>query len=148
MNIGENIKRFRKEKGLTQKELGERLNMTQSAIGQFENNTTSPKLETVEKIASALGTTAFALMGAEYFDLKNLHLAEEAAELERFTDFLKSIGYSVEFVPKGEEGETYAAELVKDGSLTEYTEEEFKQFRGEIIKSVDYQVWQKSQGKK
>ena len=50
MTIGENIKRIRKERGLTQKELGELLDMTQSAIGQFENDKTSPKTDTIEKI--------------------------------------------------------------------------------------------------
>lgn len=54
MTIGENVKKIRKEKGLTQKELGERLGITQSAIGQFENDKTSPTITTISKIANAL----------------------------------------------------------------------------------------------
>ncbi|MFP3154453.1 helix-turn-helix transcriptional regulator [Lachnospiraceae bacterium ZAX-1] len=45
---------MRKEKGLTQRELGERLNMTQSAIGQFENGKTGPSLKTIIKFAATL----------------------------------------------------------------------------------------------
>lgn len=70
MTIGENIKRIRKERGLSQKELGERLHMTQSAIWQFESDKTSPKSETIKKIANALGVTPFELVGPEWADIQ------------------------------------------------------------------------------
>ncbi|MBQ8188542.1 MAG: helix-turn-helix domain-containing protein [Lachnospiraceae bacterium] len=54
MNIGENIKRIRKEKGMTQKELGGRLGISQAAVGQFENNCSNLKIDTIKKIADAL----------------------------------------------------------------------------------------------
>ena len=54
MGIGRNIKNARKRKGLSQKQLGELLHVSQAAIGQFENEKSTPKLETVEKIATAL----------------------------------------------------------------------------------------------
>lgn len=54
MNVGENIKKIRKEKGLTQKELGIRLGVSQAAIGQFENTESNLKMETIKKIAEAL----------------------------------------------------------------------------------------------
>ncbi len=66
MDIGENIKLWRKKKGLTQAELGRKLGITQSAIGQFEKGKSSIKIETIEKIAEALEISADALlMGAE-----------------------------------------------------------------------------------
>lgn len=56
MTVGENIKRIRKEKGITQKELGERLGgISQQQIGQWENGDKNPKFETIMKLASALG---------------------------------------------------------------------------------------------
>lgn len=54
MSIGQNIKRIRKEKGLTQKELGALLGISQAAIGQFENDHSNLQLETIKKIANAL----------------------------------------------------------------------------------------------
>lgn len=54
MSIGQNIKNARKNKGLSQKQLGELLGVSQAAIGQFENEKSTPKLETLEKIAAAL----------------------------------------------------------------------------------------------
>lgn len=43
MSIGNNIRKMRKKAGLTQKELGERLGISQAAIGQFENDSSNPK---------------------------------------------------------------------------------------------------------
>lgn len=57
MNVGENIKKIRKEKGITQKQLGERLGVSQAAIVQFENSNSNLKLETIKKIANALGVS-------------------------------------------------------------------------------------------
>ena len=38
MPIGENIKKYRKRKGLTQKELGAALGLAEITIRQYENN--------------------------------------------------------------------------------------------------------------
>lgn len=54
MTIGEKIKEYRIICGLTQKELGKRLGVTQATVGQYETNTNPPKIETLEKIAKAL----------------------------------------------------------------------------------------------
>ena len=58
MSIGNNIRKMRKKAGLTQKELGERLGISQAAIGQFENDSSNPKTETIIKLASALNISA------------------------------------------------------------------------------------------
>ena len=89
MTVGENIRRIRKEKGLTQKQLGERLNMTQSAIGQFENDKTSPKIETVEKIASALGVNIVEIM--EQFTIEQYKTTSEYQKLEKLVQAQEGI---------------------------------------------------------
>ncbi|NBK00664.1 XRE family transcriptional regulator [bacterium 1xD8-48] len=61
MTAGENIKRIRKEKGLTQKQLGELCGMNEVQIRRYELGGANPKFETVAKIAKALGTTPFVL---------------------------------------------------------------------------------------
>ena len=43
-------------KGLTQKELAEKVGTKQSAISRFESGTYNPTLSFLEKVASALGT--------------------------------------------------------------------------------------------
>ena len=64
LTVNENIKRIRKERGLTQKRLGEICGIAEPNIRKYENGKQNPKLETVEKIASALGVSAFELMGS------------------------------------------------------------------------------------
>ena len=54
MKIGENIRHARQKAGLTQKELGEKLGISQAAVGQFESDKANPKIETLQKIAAAL----------------------------------------------------------------------------------------------
>lgn len=54
MTVGENIKRIRKEKGLTQKKLGELCGINEVQIRQYESGKANPKIETIDKIASAL----------------------------------------------------------------------------------------------
>lgn len=60
MTIGENIKRIRKEKNMTQRELGESLGgISQQQIGQWETGKANPKFETIIKIAYALDVDFF-----------------------------------------------------------------------------------------
>ncbi len=54
MNIGEQIRKYRKEAGLSQKELGQKLGVSQQHIAQYESGKRIPKLETINKIAGAL----------------------------------------------------------------------------------------------
>lgn len=69
MGIGENIKRIRTQKKMTQKELGENLGgITQQQIGQWENGNKKPKIETIQKIAAALEVSLSDIMGKEEFD--------------------------------------------------------------------------------
>ena len=50
------IKTARLKAGLTQKELGERMGTSESAISKLEKRKTTPNLQTLERIAKALGT--------------------------------------------------------------------------------------------
>lgn len=59
MTLGEKIKFYRKQKNITQRELGEKINATQQQIGQYEKGLRQPKLESIEKIANALGINAW-----------------------------------------------------------------------------------------
>ncbi len=54
MDIGKKIKQLRKEKKITQSELGKRMGISQQQIAQYENGKLNPKLETLHRIADAL----------------------------------------------------------------------------------------------
>lgn len=55
MNIGENLRSFRKAVGLTQEELAKRAGVATITIRQYETNKRSPNTKTISKIANALG---------------------------------------------------------------------------------------------
>ncbi len=55
MTVGENIKSLRKERKLTQKRVGEICGIDEANIRKYESGKQNPKLETLKKIASALG---------------------------------------------------------------------------------------------
>lgn len=62
MELGTKIKRLRLQCGLTQEELADRCELTKGYISQLENELTSPSIQTLLDVLSALGTTA-----AEFF---------------------------------------------------------------------------------
>lgn len=65
MTIGERIKQARKNAGLTQKKLGEKLGISYQTVAQWENNLRHPKLETLQKIAGALNISVEDLFGVD-----------------------------------------------------------------------------------
>ena len=62
MELGNNIKKFRKTKGLTQKELANLIGLTASTITKYENNSLEPNMNTLQNIANALDTTVISLL--------------------------------------------------------------------------------------
>ena len=73
MTTGELIRGARKKKGLTQRELGELLGMSDVGVAQWEKGLRNPRLETRQRIAKALDIDVTALMSdsekEDYFDL-------------------------------------------------------------------------------
>lgn len=61
MPTGTKIKEIRKQKGLTQKQLGDLCGIADSNIRKYENGKQNPKIETLQKIADALGCDIFDL---------------------------------------------------------------------------------------
>lgn len=59
--IGIEIKNVRLAVGITQAELARRLGVTPQAISQYERGEKKPKIETIKKIADALGVSWFHL---------------------------------------------------------------------------------------
>ena len=55
MDIGTEIKIARTRKGLTQKQLGEKIHLSAVTIGKIENNQTDPTIGNILRIAEALG---------------------------------------------------------------------------------------------
>ena len=65
MNIGQNIANFRKEKHITQEQLGEAVGVTNRTVSKWESGVSSPGVDLIPSIASALGITLDQLFGIE-----------------------------------------------------------------------------------
>lgn len=55
LKVGVVIKDLRQKSGITQDELARRIHTTKSAVSRLENRTGGARLETLEKVAHALG---------------------------------------------------------------------------------------------
>lgn len=65
MDIGKNIARFRRAKGLTQEELGRILGVTNQAVSKWEGGVSMPDISLLPEITKALGVTFEMLYGIE-----------------------------------------------------------------------------------
>ncbi len=66
MSIGQNIKKFRKEKGYTQRELAELVGVSVQAISKWETDTGAPDISLIVPLASALEISTDALFSYEF----------------------------------------------------------------------------------
>lgn len=63
--VGNNIAKFRKLRGLTQAQLAVALNVTQSAVSQWETNKTLPDVQQLFAVAKYFGVSTEELQGIE-----------------------------------------------------------------------------------
>ncbi|MGM9574437.1 MAG: helix-turn-helix domain-containing protein [Oscillospiraceae bacterium] len=63
--LGMMIASLRKEKGMTQLELAEKLGVTDKAVSKWERDLSCPDVNTLPKLASVLGVTVDALVQAK-----------------------------------------------------------------------------------
>ena len=105
MSIGDNIKNYRNNLNFTQKQLSEKSGVSESAIKYYESNRRNAKIETLTKIAEALGVDVSVLLqGYDYRDLTNLSEEDEDIYLnflapeEHYKEYVKTFkefGYRV-----------------------------------------------------
>ena len=84
LNIGETIRKLRKEKEITQEEFAEVLGVSCQSVSRWENNSCYPDIELVPVIAAFFGISTDKLMGVD-------EAAENAAVERYLKDFQKAI---------------------------------------------------------
>ncbi len=76
LNLGNNIKRYRKEKDMTQEALAEYLGVFPQAVSRWENNTTYPDMELIPVLAHL-----FEISTDELFDYNLYEIEQRVAEI-------------------------------------------------------------------
>lgn len=65
MTLGENLKRLRTEKGLSQEEVAGQLFLSRQTVSKWENNQAEPGVENLKALAKLYGVTLDQLLGTE-----------------------------------------------------------------------------------
>lgn len=63
--MGEIISALRKEKGMTQRDLAEKLNVSDKAVSKWERNVACPDIQNIPKLAEILGISVDELINAQ-----------------------------------------------------------------------------------
>lgn len=118
--VGSKIKEYRKKKGLTQKELGEKIGVKHNTISAYEKGTISPEQDMLFALSNALdvGIDSFfptknetddferALQMAKSLDIKDMNFLNELIQKtlslneEERAKFIDSIKFTIDYHEK------------------------------------------------
>ena len=101
MDIGSKIKQYRKNEGLTQKDLAAKANISRSYLGDVEKNRYNASVETLQKIANALKIPVTQLLTTE-------------EKLELATGSLNEINKTIELYYASKADENYTNSIALD----------------------------------
>lgn len=79
--IGENIKRIRRSRGLTQQMMAEKMHVNQNTISSWETNRTEPNMGMIEAMTEVLGCSKSDIIGEQYYI--NPRTAEMARKIQQ-----------------------------------------------------------------
>lgn len=100
MTIGENIRRIRKARGLTIRQLGEMIGVSESYVRAYESGRRHPKDSSLQEIANALAVNPEVLKNSDFDGITAMH--------RLFQVFRQYGGHLSEITRDGEEA-TYVA---------------------------------------
>lgn len=129
LQIGNNIKNFRRQHGMTQEELAGRLNVTAAAVSKWENQDSYPDISTLIPIAEVFGVTLDTLLGHDVEREKSevTEILKEYNDLTvsgRFKDASALISKAYEARPDNYRIiHAYIMDIVKNGVPKERIEE-------------------------
>ena len=78
-SIGETIATLRKEKGMTQSQLAEKMNVTDKAVSKWERDLSCPDINSIPKLAEVLDVSVEELLSAQ--SKKESHKVDEIIHL-------------------------------------------------------------------
>lgn len=96
-HFNENLRWAREQKGLSQKDVAEKIGVAKSTYSLYESGNREPNVQTIKKISDVLGVSADELLGidappitlAAHFD-GDEYTEDELAEIRQFAEFVKS----------------------------------------------------------
>lgn len=109
MKFNERLRAIRKEKGLTQAELAEKAGIAVNSVRLYEAGARLPKLDTIARMAVAMGLSANDLIAGQWGNFEGVFLsAEEFQQDDRESRLL------YHFRNLNDNGQTVAVERVEE----------------------------------
>lgn len=116
MEFNERLRTIRKEHGLTQAELAEKAGIAVNSVRLYESGKVIPKLDTIARIARAMGLTASDFVGGQWGKFQGGFCSEE--EVQQDDREARLIYY---FQNLNEDGQATALERLEElTQLTKY----------------------------
>ena len=109
MKFNERLRAIRKEKGLTQAELAEKAGIAVNSVRLYEAGARLPKLDTIARMAVAMGLTANDLMAGQWGKFDGIFLSDEEFQQD---DREAQLIYHVRTL--NDNGQTVAVERVQE----------------------------------
>ncbi len=137
IQVGSRIKKYRKSKGITQKEVARLAGIPYSTYSNYENNNREPNEDQLRKIASALGTSEVELLGLskeEFFKPLNDEIA--------YLNFLLSLGYEyVDTFYDNEDGYDRCIYIPSENIDIPLTKQEYEHLKKAIISDTETELY-------
>lgn len=112
MFLGKRLKDLRKDQGLTQEELGKKINVTKVSISCYENETRTPSLETLIELSEVLHVDPSYLFGKEQFVIKDEDASYGTYMSTEEVEFIKEIRKNTSLYKKIIEDPQKTVELI------------------------------------
>lgn len=109
MKFNERLRAIRKEKGLTQAELAEKAGIAVNSVRLYEAGARLPKLDTIARMAVAMGLTANDLMAGQWGKFDGIFLSDE-----EFQQDDREAQLIYHFRTLNDNGQTVAVERVQE----------------------------------
>lgn len=91
IRLAENIRKFRKERSMTQEQLAEAMGVTIGAVSKWELGSSVPDIDYIVELAQFFETSVDVLLGYEWKKGGMGEAAEEIKQLRRNREFRKGI---------------------------------------------------------
>ncbi|MGN0683552.1 MAG: helix-turn-helix domain-containing protein [Oscillospiraceae bacterium] len=83
-DFGQLLRDMRKKKRMTQKQLADKLGVTEATVSRYESNTATPPLDTLRSISAIMNVSLDELLGTEqHFTVSVFGLTEQQNEIIR-----------------------------------------------------------------
>lgn len=127
-SVSEAIKKARKSKGLTQKDLGNLLGVSEVMIGQYERGVRNPKIEMLSRISTALDIPFSSLLPDD------LAAEEHEREFRKACEVLDDAGFTVMQDEEDAERGLYQICHFEHGTVATESEESIIRLVKQIVK--------------